>query len=219
MPCGSAVSLHRLSGQRRPAGQGKTQTHMTHTSNRSAAAQTENANAKVAAKQQKSTRRINETRDLWENIFSHTVALVVAQVRGQHVDDPRKGFGFGKVDVQPHSRAYAQSLLTGFTTSKAGKVLAAEDDLADKANRVKIATAILLATKLAKGGDEGAQRIMAKSEPKREKAFATAVLAALAKPADEPKADEKASTPKGGKANGKSKSTPKGGKGKKSAAK
>lgn len=191
---------------------------MTHTSNRSKAAQTENTNA--AAKQQVATRRIVETRDMWENIFSHTVALVVAQVRGQVISDPRKGYAFGAVATQPHSRAYAQSLLTGFTTSKAGRVLAANDDLADKANRVKIATAILLSTKLAKDGNEGALRMMGKSEPKREKAFATAVLEALSKPVEEPttpvggKADaDKTATPKGGKAKGGKKgTTPKGGK-------
>lgn len=216
--------MQRLSGQRRPAGQGKKLKLMQNANNGSAAAK-KNNNAS-AAKQQVSNRRVVETRDLWERIFAHTVTLVVAQVRGQQVADPRKGYGFGAVATQPHSRAYAQSLLTGFTTCKAGRVLAGNDDLADKANRVKIATAILLATKLAKDGNEGAARIMAKSEPKREKAFAQAVLAELAKPvtleegkAEKPKADEKPATPKGGKASAKPKATPKGGKGKKAAAK
>lgn len=126
------------------------------------------------------------------------------------MDNPRSGYKFGKTDVQPHARGYAQSLLTGFTTSKAGKVLAEDENLADKANRVKIATAILVLVKLAKGNNKGetdeqaALRIMAKSEPKREKAFATAVLEALAKPIEEPKAEEPKTTPskrgsKGGK--------------------
>ena len=185
---------------------------MTHTNTRSTAAQNETANA---AEQQVKIRCI-ETRDQWEVIFAHSVALVVAHIRGQHVDNPRSGFGFGKTDVQPHARGYAQSLLTGFTTSKAGKTIADggnPDDLADKANRVKIATAILISTKLAKGSknetdEQAAQRMMGKSEPKREKAFAQAVLAELAKPVEQPKAEEPKTTPskggsKGGKKGGK----------------
>ena len=203
----SVVTLHCHNDKRRPAGQGKNQTHMTQTNTRSNAAQNETKNA---AEQQVVIRHI-ETRDQWDVIFAHSVALVVAHIRGQQVTDPRKGFKFGKTDVQPHARGYAQSLLTGFTTSKAGKVLAENDDLADKANRVKIATAILLSTKLAKDGDEGAKRIMDKSKPKREKAFAQAVLAELAKPVEEPEAKSEAA-PKGAKANGKAKAAPKGAK-------
>ena len=183
---------------------------MTQTNTRSNAAQNETANA---AEQQVKTRCI-ETRNQWEVIFAHSVALVVAHIRGQHVDNPRSGFGFGKTDVQPHARGCAQSLLTGFTTSKAGKALAENDDLADKANRVKIATAILISTKLAKGNNKGvtdeqaALSCMAKSEPKREKAFAQAVLAELAKPVEQPKAEQPKTTPskggsKGGKKGGK----------------
>ena len=44
---------------------------------------------------------------------------------------------------------------------------------------------------------------MAKSEPKREKAFALAVLEALAKPVEEPKAVESKTTPKRGSKGGK----------------
>ena len=191
--------------KRRPAGQGKTQTHMTQTNTRSNAAQNETANA---AEQQVKIRCI-ETRDQWEIIFAHSVALVVAHIRGQHVDSPRNGYKFGKTDVQPHARGYAQSLLTGFTTSKAGKALAENDDLADKANRVKIATAILISTKLAKGNGKGetdeqaAQRMMGKTEPKREKAFAQAVLAELAKPVEQPKTTPSKGGSKGGKKGGK----------------
>lgn len=152
------------------------------------------------------TTRHTETRDLWERIFAHAVTLVVAKIRGQVIEKPRDGFGFGSIADQPHSRAYAQSLLAGFTTCKAGKVLANNDDLADKANREKIAIAILLDTKLAKDGDEGARRIMGKCEPKREKAFALAVIEALAKPVEQP------ATPKGGKDEAKKPDAPKGGK-------
>lgn len=183
---------------------------MTQTNTRSNAAQNETANA---AEQQVKIRCI-ETRDQWDVIFAHSVALVVAHIRRQHVDNPRNGYKFGKTDVQPHARGYAQSLLTGFTTSKAGKALAENDDLADKANRVKIATAILISTKLAKGNNKGesdeqaAQRMLGKTEPKREKAFAQAVLAELAKPVEQPKADGPKTTPskggsKGGKKGGK----------------
>lgn len=160
--------------------------------------------SKNAAKQV--TTRHTETRDLWERIFTHAVTLVVAKIRGQVIEKPRDGFGFGSIADQPHSRAYAQSLLVGLTTCKAGRVLANNDDLADKANREKIAIAILLDTKLAKDGDEGARRIMGKCEPKREKAFALAVLEALAKPVEQP------ATPKGGKDEAKKPAAPKGGK-------
>jgi hypothetical protein len=129
---------------------------------------------------------------MWEVIYNHLVTLVVAYTRGQKPAEPRKGFGFGAIADQPHSRAYAQSLIVGFLTGKAGKALKGCDELASRDNREKIAIAILLDTKLAKDGTEGAKRIMAKSEPKREKAFAEAVLTELSKPQEEP------ATPKGG---------------------
>lgn len=178
--------------------------------------------SKNAAEQQvknaNTTRRVVETRNQWDVIYNHTVSLVVAYTRGQKPTEPRKGFGFGAIAEQPHSRAYAQSLLVGFLTSKAGKALKGCDELASRESREKIAIAILLDTKLAKDGDEGAKRIMAKSEPKREKSFAEAVLTELAKPQAEPtpkgvedKAEQPETAPKGAKGKGK-KAAPKGAK-------
>ena len=190
-----AVTLQRQTAKRQPtdsatikifnfmATQNNTITRKGNTESKNAAKQVNNANA---------TRRVVETRDMWEVIYNHLVTLVVAYTRGQKPAEPRKGFGFGAIADQPHSRAYAQSLIVGFLTGKAGKALKGCDELASRDNREKIAIAILLDTKLAKDGNEGAKRIMAKSEPKREKAFAEAVLTELSKPQEEP------ATPKGG---------------------
>ena len=175
---------------------------MSHNTTRSTAAQNENANA--ASKQQVNNPRHTETREHWDVIFTHAVTLVVAHIRGQKVTkSDRDGFKFGTHAQQPHAKAYAQSLLTGFTTSKAGKVLKENDDLSDRDARVKIAMAILLGTNLAKDGNEGAQRIMDKSEPKREKAFAQAVLEALNKPIEQPATEEPTTPSKGGGKKGK----------------
>lgn len=63
------------------------------------------------------TQRVLETRDQWSAIFAHTVALLAAAVKGEALpDDPRKGYAFGKPQVEPHSRQYAQSLLAGFAS-------------------------------------------------------------------------------------------------------
>lgn len=203
---------------------------MASNNTRSKAAQTESTNA--AAKQQVSntnantTRRVVETRDQWERIFAHAVTLVVAYTRGQKPADPRKGFAFAAVATQPHSRAYAKSLIWGLTTNKAGKALKGFDDLAEREAREKIAIAILADAKLVKGDSEAIKASLAKVETKREKTFALAVLSALQQPteapapADAPKADEpKPTTPKGGKAKGGKKSTTKGGKGTKTTTK
>jgi len=180
-------------------------------------AKNENVSKNAAEQQVKNantTRRVVETRSMWDVIYNHTVSLVVAYTRGQKPKEPRKGFGFGAIADQPHSRAYAQSLLVGFLTSKAGKALKGCDDLATRESREKIAIAILLDTKLAKDGDEGAKRMMAKCEPKREKAFAEAVLKGLEEPQTEPTTPEgveeqpttetqpEATAPKGSKAKG-----------------
>lgn len=216
------VTLHSAIGQQRPTRQTQNFRKMKPTSAKN------NPVSKNAAKQQvnnaNTTRRVVETRDQWDVIFNHAVSLVVAYTRGQKPEEPRKGFGFGLIGDQPHSRAYAQSLLVGFLTGKAGKALKGFDELASRESREKIAIAILLDTKLAKDGTEGAKRIMAKAEPKREKAFAEAVLTGLNTPAEQPatpegvedKAEEpKATAPKGSKAKGgKKATTPKGGKAK-----
>lgn len=147
------------------------------------------------AKQSVKTQRVLETRDQWTVIFNHTVSLVVALAKGESMpDDPRKGFAFGKTTEQPHSRAYAQSLIGGFVSGKAGKVLAQTEGLADKAQREKIAIAILLGSKLAKDGQEGARRILGKAEPKQAKAFATAVLSGLTATTTDPVAPKEQKT-------------------------
>lgn len=147
------------------------------------------------------TRRVLETRSQWQQIFSHAVSLVVALAKGDNLpEDPKKGFAFGRINDQPHSRAYAQALLVGFVSSKAGKVFAQTESLADKAKREKIAIAILTACKLALKGD--AKGTLNKVEPKQAKTFATAVLDEIQK-ANKPKpsptekkTDIKAASPK-----------------------
>lgn len=132
------------------------------------------------ASKQPKTQRVLETRDQWVMIFNHAVSLVVALVEGKDLpDDPRKGFAFGSVKDQPHSRAYAQSLLAGFASKKAGKVFAQTVGLADQAERQKLAVAILLKTKLGSGDATKAAAILGKAEPKQARTFAEAVLAAL----------------------------------------
>jgi len=157
---------------------------MSHTT--SSAAVASKGSKKQVPTTANTTRRVVETRDQWQVIFDYSVSLVVAYTRGQKpTGDVRKGFAFGSITEQPHSRAYAQALLGGFLTSKAGKVLKDFDDLAQRESREKIAIAILLDTKLAKDGTEGAKRILGK-DAKREKAFAEAVLTELQKPVAEP---------------------------------
>lgn len=167
---------------------------------------TESKNAAKQVNNQPATRRVVETRAMWDVIFNHGVSLVVAYARGQKPTDPRKGFAFEAIATQPHSRAYAQNLLRGFVTGKAGKVLKDFDDLSKAESREKIAIAILLDCKLAKEGTEGAKRILGKATPQREKAFAEAVLTELNKPTEQP------TTPKGGRAkkSGAKNNTPKG---------
>jgi hypothetical protein len=169
---------------------------------------------KNAAKQQVSnangTRRVVETRELYEVIFNHSVTLITAYCRNQKPSDPRSGFGFGPTADQPHSRAYAKSLIWGFATNRAGKVLKnfkgidkvlQDFEGLDTAQvREKIAIAILSDCKLVKGDSEAIKAQLNKVEPKREAAIAKSVLDELTKPT-------KPTTPKGGK--GKAKAEPK----------
>lgn len=150
------------------------------------------------------TQRVLETRDQWSAIFAHTVALLAAVVKGEALpDDPRKGYAFGKPQVEPHSRQYAQSLLAGFASKKAGKVFAQHEVLADQAKREEIAIAILLKTKLAKASsgaenpETAARRILSK-DAKQGRSLAEALLAALGEAKQtEPQVE---ATPKGVKA-------------------
>jgi hypothetical protein len=186
-----------------------------------------NSNSKVATKGSKnatknsakqnvkdtnnSPKRVIETRDAWEVIFNHSVALIAAYAKGIKVEKPREGFekAFGSAASSPNSRGYAKSLIWGFATNKAGKVLKNLDDVATKASREKIALAILTDCKLVKGDDKAVQSQLTKVETKREKAVAEAVLKELTKP------EPKKPTTKGGKGGKKSETkkatTPKGG--------
>lgn len=126
------------------------------------------------------TQRVLETRDQWAVIYNHTVALVVAHIKGEALpSDPRKGFAFGSTKDAPHCRGYAQSLIGGFVSRKAGKVFAQTEGLKEQADREKIAIAILVATKLGTSDTGKAKAILSKAEPKQARSFAEAVLAAL----------------------------------------
>lgn len=134
-------------------------------------------NNNLVANKVTKTQRVLETRDQWAVIFNHTVSLVVALVKGEALpDDPRKGFAFGKVAEQPHSRAYAQSLIGGFVSKKASKVFAQTEGLQTVEERTKIAIAILLKTKLGGADESKAKAILCKAEAKQAKTFAEAVL-------------------------------------------
>ena len=182
----------------------------------------------------KTTQRVVVTRDEYEVIFNHSVSLVVAYSRGEQVEKPREGFAFGPASNGSHTRGYAKSLIWGFATSKAGKVLKDLEELTDKAKREKIAIAILTDCSLVKGDSKAIAASLAKVEPKRERVFAESVLKELTKPTEpttpkggkvkvksQPKAEKatnkggkkstKAAAPKGSKAEGK-KATTKGGK-------
>lgn len=123
------------------------------------------------------TQRVLETREQWVVIFNHTVSLVAALAMGESLpEEPRKGFAFGKMAEQPHSRAYAQSLIGGFVSKKAGKVFAQTEGLQTVEERTKIALAILLKTKLGGADESKASSILSKAEPKQARTFAEAVL-------------------------------------------
>ena len=170
------------------------------------------------------TRRVVVTRDEYDVVYDHAVSLVVAYSRGQKVENPREGFAFGPIANGNHTRGYAKSLIWGFASSKVGKVLKDFDELADKANREKIAIAILTDVKLVKGDSKAIAASLAKVEPKRERVFAESVLAGL-KAAEKPtskrgsgsraknesKPKTKATT-QGGKAKSETKAAPKGAK-------
>lgn len=149
------------------------------TANNEVVAQTATAPEQAAAKQPL-TRRVKETRDQWQVVFDHTVALVVASARKADLpDDPRKGYAFGALKDQPNIRAYAQGLLAGFASPKAGKVFAQHEVLASAETRHEIAIAILLATKLGSADRAKAESILSKAEKKQAKSLAQTVLAAL----------------------------------------
>ncbi len=150
---------------------------------------TANATPKGGEKQPSNspkTHRVLETRDQWSVIFAHTVALLAAAIKGEALpDDPRKGYAFGKISAEPHSRQYAQSLLAGFASKKAGKWFTQHEVLADQAKREEIAIAILLKTKLAKASSDAedsktaARRTLSRAEAKQGSTLAEALLVAL----------------------------------------
>lgn len=143
---------------------------------KSATASTANAVGKTSADKPK-TQRVLETRDAWSVIFNHTVALVAKCAKGETLSEAdRKGFGFGSAKDQPHSRGYAQSLLAGFVSRKANKVLGSVNGLSTIEDRTKIALAILTATRLGGNTTEKAKGLLSKAEPKQAKTFSEAVL-------------------------------------------
>lgn len=174
-----------------------------------------------------SLKRVVVTRDEYSVVYDHAVGLVVAYASGRKVEKPREGFAFGPIANGSHTRGYAKSLIWGFATNKAGKVLKDLDDVATKEAREKIAIAILTDCKLVKGEDsEAIKAALNKVEPKRERVFAESVLAGLkaaeskttTKGGKAKSSDTKETAPKGSKAEGeskpKAKSTTKGGKAK-----
>ena len=153
-----------------------------------------NTESKNAVKNANTTQRVVVTRNEYDVVFDHAVSLVVAYSRGQQVEKPREGFAFGPIANGSHTRNYAKSLIWGFATSKAGKVLKDFDDVAVKANREKIAIAILTDCNLVKGDSKAIAASLSRVEPKREKVFAESVLTGL-------KASKETKTaPKGGRA-------------------
>ena len=188
-----------------------------------------NTESKNAVKNANTTRRVVVTRDEYAVVYDHAVSLVVAYALGQSPEKPREGFAFGPIANGNHTRNYAKSLIWGFAPNKAGKPIKAQkgfEELADKANREKIAIAILTDCSLVKGDSKAIAASLAKVEPKREKVFAEAVLSGL-KAAEKTKAtapkgskgkgeskpkSEKATAPKGSKAKSETKDAPKGAK-------
>lgn len=137
---------------------------------------TQNANENANVK----TQRVLETRDQWLVIFNHATSLTATFAVGKELpEDSRKGFAFGKVAEQPHSRSYAQSLFAGFVSHKANKFFVNIEGLQTIEERTKIALAILLRTKL--GGSDAirAKAILSKAEPKQVRSFAEAVLSLM----------------------------------------
>ena len=188
MPCGLSRNFaSAFSQNRRPTDFGQVKIYdfmatnsASNTASATVGSKSLTANAATAQEQPVKTQRVLETRDQWVVIFNHTVSLVATLVEGKDLPtDPRKGFAFGAVKEQPHSRAYAQSLLAGFASKKAGKVFAQTEGLNDATKRHELAIAILLKTKLGGGDATKANSLLSKAEPKQAKAFAQAVLAAL----------------------------------------
>ena len=197
------------------------------TQNSAPATKGSNTESKNSVNNANTTRRVVVTRDEYSVVFDHAVSLVVAYALGQSPEKPREGFAFGPIANGNHTRNYAKSLIWGFATNKAGKSIKAQkgfEELADKANREKIAIAILTDCTLVKGDSKAIAASLAKVEPKREKVFAESVLTGL-KAAEETKAtapkgskgksETKATAPKGSKGKSETKATaPKGSKGK-----
>lgn len=125
------------------------------------------------------TQRVLESRSDWERIFAHTVALICTLAKGEALeDDCRNGYEFGKVALTPNSRPYAKSLLAGFASKKAGKVLA-DTPLASEDTRKEIAIAILLHTKLGGKDINACTNTLAKADAKQAKSLAEAIKSAL----------------------------------------
>lgn len=122
-----------------------------------------------------------ETRDNWAVVFNHAVSLVLTLSKGEALPEKaRDGFSFGKTAEQPHIKDYAKSLLIGFTTGKAGKILKDFEGIRNQEDRVKIVITILKETKLSKGNtDEEIFKNAAKVGAKQAKTFAETILQGL----------------------------------------
>ena len=184
------------------------------TQNSAPATKGSNTESKNSVNNANTTRRVVVTRDEYSVVFDHAVSLVVAYALGQSPEKPREGFAFGPIANGNHTRNYAKSLIWGFATNKAGKTIKAQkgfEELAEKANREKIAIAILTDCTLVKGDSKAIAASLAKVEPKRERVFAEEVLSGLNAAAT------KATTPKGGRGKkSETKAAPKGAEAKKS---
>lgn len=108
---------------------------MAQTNNTTAPRNNEVVNPQSATpKQEVTTLRVVETRDMWAVVFDHTATLLARVANGETVDkDDQKGFAFGKTTTkdgktrtlalkeQPNIRPYMYSLLAGFASRKGYK--------------------------------------------------------------------------------------------------
>lgn len=179
----------------------------------------------VSSENTTQSRRLWETRDMWQVIFDHTVTLIVLALKGDKLpDEPRKGYAFGKAtdkdgktlklkvsEDQPHMVGYAVSLLAGFgsyATKKANKALLEaglqNEVLGDAKARMSVAEQLVIACNFTK--TNAAERI-SKADAKQGRALVLAVATALnsvkganKKAKTTPKGVEKKSTSKAKKA-------------------
>lgn len=137
-------------------------------------------------KQEVTTLRVVETRDMWAVVFDHTATLLARVANGETVEqEDREGFAFGKgvdkdgkpkrlaLKEQPNIRPYMLSLLAGFASRKGYKhakgTALADRDLGSLAEQVFLA--------IYPKGDYANK--VGKAEPKQAKSIIGAVIAKL----------------------------------------